>query len=240
MIRKLSRWVWLTGCVLWIAGATASADASGSDPTGTIERAEQAISVHGLSAARLLALGQAELQHDRIGPAIVNFERGLVLAPRDAPLRAALAQARERAGLTPQEPAAPLIRIAHELSLREWSFGAFGSALLASLALVVWSVSRRRRGLSVALLGLALLGGVCAIGGTLITRADLQRAYVLRDESAVRQSPFMSASALTNLRAGESVNQLDHHGDYVYVETDQGVFGWMARDCLAPLNANPT
>ncbi|HEX4354881.1 MAG TPA: hypothetical protein VHZ95_18245 [Polyangiales bacterium] len=240
MIRKFPWLVWLSGAVLWIGVAAVSAEAPRSDSSDAIERAEQAISVHGLSAARLLALGQAELRQDRVGPAIANFERGLVLAPRDAPLRAALAQARERAGLPPSERVTPLRQIAHELSLREWAFGAFGSASLASIALVAWSLSKRRRGLSVALLALSLLGGVCAIAGTNITRGDLQRAYVLRDDSAVRQSPFVAASALTNLHAGESVKQLGRHGEYVYVETEQGVFGWMARDGLAPLDGNPS
>jgi hypothetical protein len=237
MIRNSLRWLCAFGCALWTSAAAASASPPPPDATQQIAGAQRAISTHGYSAARLLMLGRIQLEHGQLGPAIASFEQGLLLAPRATALRDALSQARERAGLPAAEYRSPLSRLAHVLSIREWAFGAFASALLASLALVGWSLLPTRRGWWIGTLAFALCSGACTLSGVMLTRADLQRAYVLQDGSAVRQSPFAAATALTNLHAGESVEQLEPHAGYVYVETEQGIHGWMARDALAPLAA---
>jgi hypothetical protein len=235
LTHQIHRVAWSMACALCFAAGVARADT----PAQAIASAEHTIAAHGFSASRLRALGDAQLEQGQLGSAIASFERGLLLSPRDAALRGRLSQAREKAGLAPPEPASIAARIAYALSLREWAFGAFASALGVSFALVGLSVTRRSRVWLRGLLAIALLAGAGSLAGVVTMRAELQRAYVLRDDSAVRQSPFEAASVLTNLHAGEAVREHSVHAGFVYVETEQGVYGWMAQAELAPLAVTP-
>jgi hypothetical protein len=239
MIRHTIMIISLIGSALCSSVAFAHEAPPVTDSSGPITSEAAAITAHGFSPSRLLALGRAQLDDGKVGPAIASLERGLVLAPRNARLRAALAQARERAGLPATKHESMLSHVAHQLSLREWAYAAFASILFASVALIAWSLTSRRHWFA-GLFALAGLAASVTLTGVVITRTDLQRAYVLQDGSAVRQSPFATATALTRLHAGESVETLEPHADYVYVETEEGLFGWMARDVLAPLAAGQT
>jgi hypothetical protein len=205
-------------------------------PPSPVARAENAIAAQGYSPSRLLALGRAQAQAGQLGPAIVSFERGLVLAPRDAGLRSELAHAEQAAGIAPE--AQPwTTRALHTLSLREWTFAACGGALLLSLGMIAFVLAARLRALSGALLALGAL--VCGLGavGVVGLRSELARALVLAPDEAVLQSPLPSASVVAHMRAGEAVQLHERHGDYVYIESDHGVRGWIQRNQVVPLLA---
>ena len=223
-------------CTCLLAVPSLSFARASDDAEQRILQIEQDIAADGFSASRLLALGRAQLDAGRLGPAIVSFERGLVLAPRDEQLRVSLEQTRSAAGVQAPPRAWPE-RMAHQLSLREWAYAAFGATMLLALALVGLATgSRWRRSFAAVLAGSGLLGAVAG-AGVAITSSGLERAYVLSNDSAVRQSPFSSARTIASLRAGESVWQIEQHGGFAYIETGDGVSGWMARDDIRQLAA---
>lgn len=219
--------------VLCMSASLASAEDAAPSP---VQRAQDAIAVQGYSPSRLLVLGRAQLQAGRLGPAIVSFERGLLLAPRDATLRSELARAERTAGVAPD--AQPWTeRALHTLSLREWTFAACAGALVFSLAGIAFVLASRLRALSGAILALGAL--TCALGavGVVGLRHELARAFVLVPDGAVLQSPIPSANVVAHVQAGEAVALHERHGDYVYVERDHGASGWIQRDQVEPLLA---
>lgn len=211
----------------------------GSPPEASseMERLEAEISARGFSAPRLLALGSAQRQVGALGPAIASFERGLLLAPRDGRLAQALAEARAEAGLAPRsEP--PLERLAHRLSVREWTILALAGALASALLLLAAVVVPSRRRTFAALLGAALVLVAAGVGGLRLVERDLQRAVVLENGTELKQSPFSGARGVLALAAGESVTlTAERHGAYVHVIHPSGAHGWIGRDSLAAIAA---
>jgi hypothetical protein len=219
---------------VWAANAappTAAADARSSE----LLRAEQAVRDKGYAPSRLLTLGRVQLEQGQLGPAIVSFERGRLLAPRDPALREALTAARARAGLSIPAPDTWLERITQHVSLREWSLSAWASCVALSLTLLGLTLVKRRKHLFVAAtlastLALALTGGA-----VYATRQQLDTAYVLHEASVLRQSPFATAHVLEQLRPGEAVEPQTQHADYVYVVSERGHSGWILKQELAQL-----
>ena len=235
---------WLIAALLvLLAGALAATLAqaqtapppAGAQPDDALRRAEQALREQGYAPSRLLALGRAQLAQGRLGPAIVSFERGLLLTPRDPALQDALSQARTRAGLSPDAQAASLSRFVDRVSVREWTFAA--SAACAALALTLLGLTLAARRKRVWLLGVLTSAVALVLAGsaTYVARQKLTTAYVLQDDSVLRQSPFSNAAVRGELRPGEAVEQHDAHGDFVYVESERGLGGWVREQELAQL-----
>lgn len=219
--------------VLCMSTSFAYAEAAPGSP---IAGAEQAIAAEGYSASRLLALGRAQAQAGQLGPAIVSFERGLVLAPRNTDLRSELARAEQAAGLAQGAQARPT-RALHMLSFREWTFAACIGALVFSLGMIAFVFTSRLRALSGAIVALGAL--VCALGvvGSVSLRSELSRAFVLAPDGALLQSPFATASVVAHVQPGAAVDVRERHGDYAYVESEHGVRGWIKRSDVTPLLA---
>lgn len=232
---KTYRASFLAACAIALCMSASFADAQATPPS-PVAQAEAAIAVRGYSPSRLLALGRAQMQAAEFGPAIVSFERGLVLAPRDADLRSELARAEQAAGTAPSAPTWAT-RALHALSFREWTFAACIGALVFSLGTVAFVLASRLRALSGAILALGAL--VCALGlvGVFSLRSELSRSFVLVPDGALLQSPFPTASVVAHVQAGTAVVVRERHGDYAYVESDHGVWGWIKRGEVAPLLA---
>lgn len=227
-------------CSLPATGLAQAADpqpGAAQAPTSSVElqRAWQAVERDGYTASRLWALGKAQLAQDRLGPAIVSIERGLMLSPRDPALREALSAARTRAGLSAPQAASWLSRAAQMLSLREWSFAAWACCLAVSLALLGVTLARRHRRLLVTALLSSGLALALTGGEAYAARQRLATAYVLRADSVLRQSPFENAAVLGQLRPGEAVDPQSAHDGFVYVRSERGQSGWIREDELAQL-----
>lgn len=241
------------GLLIWTAPSyaqPAAAPDTHTDSSAELQRARQTLVDTGYSPSTLLALGHAQLAQGSLGPAIVSFERGLLLAPRDARLREALSSARQRSGLAPEPPtavweaapawSAPLAGALQRVSLREWALLAFASSLVTALAwLGVSLLARGRRQLG-ALLGVsALLLGLTSAAAFADYRQQKSTAYALHAGSALRQSPFAQAHEVGALLAGEAVRVLDAHGEHLLVKSERGATGWIPKRELERVLAGP-
>lgn len=229
--------------------AQPAAAASGPDPgtaaahyaAGRYAEAVQAYQAvaerEGVSAPLYYDLGASQLAAGDVGPAILNLSRARWLAPGDAGIRAALGQARERAGL-PAEARGTLGRMRDLVRPDAW-------AVLAAVALVVacaaasasllasnarpatgW-VRRTREGvLATAVLSFLVAASVCA---SLALERD--QAVAIASDVVLRVAPFDAAEGRGTLSLGESVRTLERHGEFVRVRAADARTGWVpARD----------
>lgn len=223
-------------CLLVVAlagGAIAATDpfvagnaAASAGDHGTAAAAfEHEIATEGWSPGALLGLGNAYAGQRQHGPAILAYERGLLLAPRDEALRTNLAREREAAGITVPPPSRTEAVLAR-LSVDAWTWLAFGAGALAAAGIVGFAWSRRR----------SLAGGLVIVGALACVAASAAAHVVAPSESAAvvvrsgtaRIAPFGQAEPAFEVTGGESVEIEEAHGDFVYVREGTRA-GWLPR-----------
>jgi tetratricopeptide (TPR) repeat protein len=182
----------------------------------------------GYSAAALFNQGNADARQGKTGPAILNYERALLLAPNDADIAANLHFVRAKSGL----PDAPENWFVRSLTLARpntlaW-FGSFGLVLAgASLILIRLHPQRRLVFRSLTVVGALLI--VTAIGNALTTWPQLNEAVVITSQAPARITPVSDAEPAFKLPAGETVAVRAEHQGFALVQTAAGRFGWVAR-----------
>jgi hypothetical protein len=238
-MKRLNPFIIAAALSLTSLSAGASLPAEPSSPSAAaITQAERAIAQHGYSGERLLALGRAQLEAGRIGPAVASFQRGLVLEPRSPELRDALAKTQAEAGIARQEQTLPE-RFVYALSLREWANLGLLALLVLSMTVLARAFTKLAKGPIRAVTALALAAFAASAGAFMIGERELTRSATLQNSAIARQSPFADAEATFTLRAGESVRMLQRHGNYTYVQREPGAAGWVANRTLIPLAADP-
>lgn len=187
----------------------------------------------GVSAPLYYDLGAAQLAAGELGPAILSFSRGRWLAPNDAGIRAALQEAREKAGLPTEAPG--LVGRVRDLASPD------GWAVIAAAALfVAWAVTslsllssesrmlvgwkRRMRHGIVATASVAALVAASACA-SLATERD--QAVAVAPGVILRVAPFGAADRRGTLSLGEAVRTLERHGAFVRVRTADARTGWV-------------
>jgi len=186
----------------------------------------------GYSAAALFNQGNAAARQGKTGPAILNYERALLLTPNDADIAANLHFVRAKAGL----PDAPENWFARSLTFARpntlaW-FGSFGVVLAGmSLLLVRMHPQRRLTFRSLTVVG-ALLAAT-AIGSAITTWPMMKAAVVITGETPARISPVSDAEPAFQLHSGETVTVRAEHQGFALVQTSAGRSGWVARADLA-------
>ena len=197
----------------------------------------------GVSASALFNEANAAQHAERLGPAILGYERARFLAPRDSAVAQNLRVAREKAGLS--APAIPAWqRPAHWLGFDGW-------ALLGSSALLTMSVLSfgrrsipwlsRRTATAIAVSGGVMLGlASSAIG---LRRSELDRAVIQNTAAAAHIAPAASAQSSFALKAGDLVTVQGEHGEFVFVRTLDQRSGWVKKSDLEriipPTNHSP-
>jgi len=181
------------------------------------------------SAGVFLNLGNAEWQQGQVTPALLAWERALLLAPRDPQARNNLQFAREIAQLDSPDLTWGEIAAAW-LPARWWAWLACGSLWLAiSLAILPPVLRWRKTGwqqAGVALgLGVFLLSLPANIGAVTRTRIG----FVGVAETPVSLTPTAEGEALTRLAAGEPGRVLRAHGNYLLIKT-RLTSGWVERE----------
>ena len=202
----------------------------------------------GYSAAALFNQANADVRQGKTGPAILNYERALLLAPNDADITENLHFVRAKAGL----PDAPENWFARSLTFARpntlaW-LGSFG-VMLAGMSLLLIRLHPQRR---LAFHSLTVVGALLfatAIGSAITTWPKMNEVFVITGETPARITPVSTAEAAFKLFAGETVTVCAEHQSFTLVQTLAGRSGWVARADLAwvvpkssycPQSANPT
>jgi hypothetical protein len=186
----------------------------------------------GYSAAALFNQANVDARSEKIGPAILNYERALLLAPNDPDIAANLHFVRAKAGL----PDAPENWFAHSVTFARpntlaW-LGSFGVMLTGMSLLFVRLYPQRR----LAFYSLTVMGALLfatTIGSAITTWPKMNEAVVITGETPARISPVSTAEATFKLLAGETVTVCAEHQGFALVQTSVGRSGWVSRPDLA-------
>jgi len=224
---------------LWEQGCAAYDDEHWEAAAGAF----QALVAAGVDDASVhYDLGNALFRLGRYGPAIVAYERALLLEPGaadaernlDAAERAALAAARD-------DPAAALgraesswvERLVRRLTADTWAT-LFAAAWLAGFA--GWTVRRlageRARAVRAVALALAIAGLAAAplAGAGLWARASLDaerdRAVIVSARTTLRQGPSTDHPPAFDVREGIRVKVLGEDAGWLKVRLTDGLEGW--------------
>lgn len=175
-------------------------------------------------------LGQAWSQSGEPGRAVAAWRQAHRLAPRDAGVRQALSQAREKLGTNGVHP---LGWATGWLRDEEWALLALLASAGLGLAMVRrrWSMSAGTGSLALAVALQVLFGGgwVAALLGR---QFSADAVVILRDVSAV-QAPVPEARPVRPMANGTEVRVLRTHGDWMEVAVDGSRVGWLPRSALA-------
>jgi hypothetical protein len=179
-----------------------------------------------VSAPELFNPANAAQRADRLGPAILGYERARLLSPNESSIEQNLRIAREKAGVS--APTIPVWqRPAHRLGFDGW-------ALLGSSALFIGCglffafryVPRR----AISWIG-ASCGAAVVLAATAIALRwnELDRAVIQNAQAKAHIAPAADAQTTFDLKAGEIVTAQREYGDFVLVRTLDQRSGWVSK-----------
>jgi hypothetical protein len=180
------------------------------------------------SADGFYNLANAYARAGKPGLAVLNYERGALLAPEDADIYANLQYVRSIAQV-PTEPRNRFARIAQAASptLAAW-LGVLG-IVFVGVGLLARKMTRRLRGARTCsmLLGVALIA--LTVSNAMLLWPRLHEAVVLINQTPARVSPVPMGDTAFVLPEAETVTITAVHEDFVLVRTRGGRAGWVAR-----------
>lgn len=189
------------------------------------------------SPALYYNLGNAFFKEGKIGPAILNYERALRLAPRDEDIRFNLRLAEEyRLDKIQDIPTFFTTKMLNAFlalfGLRTFYllFGVF--YIIAAGAAVGWIFSRSRkwkilfRTAGLAGLVLMIFFGSAAAFKTHNLHHGVE-AVVLENEVAVRSAPTQDGTHIFAIHEGLKVKVLNRRRDWIEIKLDDGKEGWL-------------
>ncbi len=192
-----------------------------------IQGYESLIAQNIYSASLLYNLANAYDRDEKVGLAILNYERALWLKPNDADIKANLQFVRQHAGLFEPEIVWWQI-LPHFFSLNRW-------ALIFSVSLTLFCVC-----LSIRILRkdwrwnfrpMILVFSFILIVSALSMRwkmSDLNRGVTMDMETSLRVAPFEGSPPIFTLSAGHIVHVQKSRDDFHYVRTEDGKLGWIS------------
>jgi tetratricopeptide (TPR) repeat protein len=180
-------------------------------------------------------LGNAWFRQDKLGLAILNYERAQRLSPRDPDILANLRFAQQRLGV--DEIGSPFRRFLQNAvrsrTLAEWGWLEVTGLWLTLLAAAgcIW-LPKWRTGFIVAAVAVACVWAMAT--AALVSRVSSPpEAVVLASKSEVRSAPLPLATVLFNLTEGARVAIREDRGEWLFVERADGKQGWVSRSALA-------
>ncbi len=207
------------------------------DYNKAIELYEDILKTNGASAEIYYNLGNAYYKADRVAPAILNYERALVLDPGDADIRFNLQMAKEKT-VDKIEPLGEFFLVNWFKALQNVmaadSWAVFGIicflVLIACLLLFFFSRWLRMKKVGFYLGSISLILVVFAnifahnLKNEIINRKS---AIVFTPTVTVKSSPDASGTDLFILHEGTKVSIKSSLGDWKEIELEDGNVGWM-------------
>jgi hypothetical protein len=178
------------------------------------------------SAPGLFNEANAAQRGDRLGPAILGYERARLLSPNESSIEQNLRIAREKAGVN--APAIPAWqRPAHWLGFDSWALlGSSALSIGCALFFAIRYVPRRAVPWIAATCGAAVLLAATAIG---LRWNELDRAVIQNAHTSAHIAPATDAQSTFELKAGEIVTAQREYGDFVLVRTLDQRSGWVKK-----------
>lgn len=206
-------------------------------------RFKEAISVYstlirnyGFSPELLHNLANSYAADGQNGKAILNYLRGLRIAPGDDDLRADLALIRKKVGLFNDEHSMPE-RFFSYYDMNQWLTRALMGYVLLTLLLALNSRFHIKRGMFSSCFIIAGLILVCCVGAYTQQR-KWSGAVIIQPETRLQLSPFKAATSNGSLIEGTLVYSQKKHQGYHYVLDEKGRSGWIPSVAFEPINTS--
>jgi hypothetical protein len=181
----------------------------------------------GISAPELFNQANAAQRADRLGPAILGYERARLLSPSESSIEQNLRIARERAEVN--APAIPVWqRPANWLGLDEWAvLGSYSLVVACALFFGKRYVPRR----AVSWIAASCAATVFLAATAIVLRwNELNHAVIQTAQAKAHIAPAADAQSTFELRAGETVTAQREYGDFVLVRTLDQRSGWVSKN----------
>tara|TARA_B100001248_G_scaffold262589_1_gene259749 strand:+ start:49548 stop:50303 length:756 start_codon:yes stop_codon:yes gene_type:complete len=189
---------------------------------------------HGESVALRFNLGNAYYKAGKVGPAVYNYERALLMSPQDPDVHANLAFIRTTSSIYPEDK--PLIlHLAYLVSINVWiGWAVFSFWVLAFLLVIPKFLGGYSFWIKVGL--------VLSVSVFLLTQAaligyhfDKERGFILYEETPLRVSPTQNGPLVTYLNAGQEVVFKQNYENYTQVRLSDKQEGWIPKASFIPL-----
>lgn len=186
------------------------------------------------AARHNLALSQYQQGHP--AEAVWQLERALRLEPLNQKYTLKLAALRQQLGL--QKPVTTWwLRAAEVLTERTWTWIACAGFWVLATAILLPRIAGWRRPLLLKLVMSLAAAGLLLGSAALTIRATQQPAGIILSSDAVplHHAPASAAPEAGLARAGERIRILDQHHQFLKVETEANISGWLHAESLRKL-----
>lgn len=198
---------------------------------------EQVLTDHGISAKVYYNLGNAYYKSGSVAPAILNYERALLLNPGDPDVRFNLELARSRI-VDKIEPLAEFLlirwynKLGNKLDSNSWAYLSLGFfALFIACLFVYFFAKKRSLKKSSFFVGiLVLFFSIFALLYSARQREAIihpNKAIVFSESVTVKSSPDQSGTDLFLLHEGSALRIKSTLGDWCEIELEDGNVGWI-------------
>lgn len=188
----------------------------------------------GFSAPLLYNLANCYAQIGQIGPAVLNYERVLLLSPGNSDARGNLDLLRKNSGLF-QEELPWFQRAASFFNLDQWTLLAgfcWSLFALVNLAGIRFANGKNvRRWIGGGCMFFLVLAGT----GACFQYRQQDAAIVTGGDARLLLSPFPASASVGTLQEGRLIYPLTQHGPYSLVEEPSGRTGWLESKAITPI-----
>ncbi len=198
---------------------------------------EQVLANYGISAKVYYNLGNAYYKSGSVAPAILNYERALLLKPGDADVRFNLELARSRV-VDKIEPLGEFLLVRWYNSLgnlldsNSWAYISLGLFVLFTACLFVYFFARKSS-LKKSSFFVGILVIFFSIFALLYSARQRDaiihpdKAIVFSESVTVKSSPDQSGTDLFLLHEGSTLSIKSKLGDWCEIELEDGNVGWI-------------
>ena len=179
-------------------------------------------------------LGNAWFRQDKLGLAILNYERARRLAPRDPDVQANLKFAQQKLGVdeinSPPRPVQRFLRsVIESRTLGEWSAYELAGLWLTALAIGAWIYFPKIR------TGLVVVGvaGIAVLTVSVVALGNRTIAGVVTIATEARFAPLPDSTVHFRLAEGTKVVTQEDRGQWLFVERADGQQGWVKAEAVA-------
>lgn len=190
----------------------------------------------GFSPELLHNLANSYAADGQTGMAVLNYMRGLRIAPADDALRADLALIRKKVGLFSEKRSLP-VRFFSYYNMNQWLKRALLGYVLLTLLLVFNSRFHPKKGIYSSSFVLTGVVVICCIGAY-YQHKSWDSNVIIQPEARLLLSPFKAAASNGSLIEGTLVNSQKKHQDYYYVLDEKGRAGWIQSSSFEPINTS--
>lgn len=190
------------------------------------------------SAGVYFNLGNAWFRQDKLGLAILNYERARRLAPRDPDILANLKFAQQRLGVDevnqpPQALRRFWLNAVRSRTTVEWAWLEIGTLWLTLLAVAGCVWLPRWRTVCSATAATTACAWVLVTVALVWQATAPPEAIVLATKAQARFAPLPEATAHFSVTEGTRLRVREDRGQWVLVERADGQQGWLPRDAVA-------